>query len=395
MAQLNSLPTIDMISGAALAHLEDSLVIKPLCTTDVTAEFNQKPNGYKVGSAIQFNTNPVYEVSTFDERASDNTWVRNDAKVIVPQDVRASQRTMYIEKHFDISITLSSRELAMDFDRMSEMVIKPASKALAAKIDTYIGASILNARGLYASTTVMGTQADMALARKAAIIQQLNDNKYCLVDPTLDSTLLGKDWFNTAYYRASDEGLTNGMLTRTMGLDFYSSVNFPNTTHANAVAGAATTKTSPTGTENKVGTSVLHVAATSTAMNAGDRILVAGLKRPMIVASAVTATDTEIALVDPIDEIIPATAAVTVVGGDNKTLTPRGAIFDSQSLGVAMPMLDPASGEENAVVSENGISIRLVKGYNMSTKVTTLSMDCLVGAAAIDPRRITLLADAA
>jgi hypothetical protein len=390
----NSFPTIDIIASESLAHLEDALIIKNLCATDVTSEFNQKPMGYAVGSSVQFRTDPVYEVKTFDERASDNTWVRNDSKEVVYQDIRSTTRTMYIEKHFDTSVTLTSRELAMDFDNISKSVIRPAMKAFAAKIDTYIATKVAQAQGLYASAAVLGTQADLALARKAALYQQLAEDKFILVGDTLEATLLGKDWFTSTAHRLTDDALTRGALNRTMGFDFYSSMNFYEGTHTNA-SGTAVTVTSPTTTQNKVGTSTLYVTAATTAMNAGDRIIVAGCKRPMIVKTAVDATDTTIDLVDPITEIIPVTAAVTTVGGNAKALTYRGAIFDSKSLGVAMPMLDKAYGVLSETASANGVSIRVIQDFDTDKKINKLSMDCLIGAAAIDPRRITLLADAA
>lgn len=397
MASYNSFPTIDLISMSALEHLEDALVIKPLCATDVTSEFNTKPNGYSVGSSVQFRTTPDYEVKTFSERSSDTTWARNDSETITAQDIRSSNRTMYIEKHYDVSVTLSSRELAMDFDNFSTEVIKPAMARLAAKIDTYVGTKILTASGLYASTSVLSTQADMALARKAALDYQLDEsNLFCLVDSTLESTLLGSSWFNTSQYRNDDMGLTRGFMNDTMGFKFYVSRNFPTTTHLNSST-SGTTAASPSTTQNKIGTSYLIVGALASGKSvlAGDRILVSGCKRPLIAAADAAESATSITLVDPITEIIAASSAFTIVGGAAKTITPRGAIFDSKSLGICIPRLDAASGMENAVASANGISVRVVKGYNMSTKVTTLSMDCLVGAAALDPRRITLLGNAA
>ena len=60
-------------------------------------------------------------------------------------------------------------------------------------------------------------------------------------------------------------------------------------------------------------------------------------------------------------------------------------------MAVAMPMLDPASDKPSSVISDDGVSIRIVQGYDMTTKTETLSMDLLVGATAYDPRRITLL----
>lgn len=392
MAQYNAISEIDLISRETLAHMTDALIIKPLCAVDATAEYYQQPNGWKVGDTIRFQVDPVYTAVEFDSIASDNTWVRDDTKVIAPQDIRSSTRTMYIQKHYDISVTLSAREKAMSFTDLSRNVLRPAGKELARKADSFLGNAILGAAGLYASTTVMSTAADMALARKAANYQQLNDDRFCLVNPDLEAQLLGYDWFNRFDSRG-DSGY-NGMIRDTMGMKFFSSQNFPVSTHTNS-SGTTTTAASPSTTQNKVGTSNLIVAAVTSGFSANDRIMVAGCRRPLIVASNVSAGATTIPLKDPITEIIPASAAVTVVGGDAKVLTYKGCIFDSQSLAVAMPMLDEASGLPSSVVAQDGVSIRVVQGYNMTTKVTTLSMDFLIGAFALDPRRMTLLADAA
>ena len=395
MAQTyNNLPTIDIIAATALDHLQDALIVKDLCATDTTGDFNSTQLGYKVGDSISFRTNPVYEVKTFNERAADGTFVRDDTKEIDPQDVRASTRTLSIDKHYDISITLSARELAMDFDKMSEMVIRPAAKTMASKIDAFVASKALQGAGLYASSSIFGTAADMAQARKAALTQQLTEDKFCLVNLDLEAALLGADWFNKFDYRGEGMAYRTGMLSETMGMKFYSSANYPVSTHTNS-SGTTTTAASPSGTQNKVGTSSLIVASVTGGFSEGDRIAIAGVKRPLIVKADVSAAATEITLVDPITEIIPASAAVTVVGGNAKALTHKGAIFDSQSIGMAMPVLDMVPDHLSSVVSDSGISIRLVQGYNMSTKVTTLSMDCLVGATALDPRRITLLANAA
>jgi hypothetical protein len=58
-------------------------------------------------------------------------------------------------------------------------------------------------------------------------------------------------------------------------------------------------------------------------------------------------------------------------------------------------MLDLPEDRVAATASSNGISIRVVKGYDLQTKKTTMSLDLLVGAFMLDPRRCTLLAESA
>lgn len=378
---MNAWKQVQWIAAESLMYLQDALVISQLTARDVTAEFNSKPNGYSVGSTIDITTNPVYEAKEF-------------AGSIVVQGIRNSSRQMTIEKWFDVSVQMTAREKRMDMANFSKQIILPAVYTLAEKCDRYVGTKILEGAGLYTSASVLGTAADMALAKKAATFQQLSPTgRICLVDNTLEASLLGASYFNTYNNRgeSGEQVFNEGSMGRAMGMGFFSSLNFPalNRTAGN---GVGVTKTSPTGTENKVGTStlVLQAAATGT-FNNGDRIYVAGCRRPLIV-NGTQATPTSIALVDPITEIIPVTAAVTVVASGAQ-YDVRGAIFDDKSIAVAMPVLDPPSDKPSAIMSDSGYSIRVVQGYDMTTKTETISLDLLIGAKAYDPRRITLLGD--
>ena len=67
--------------------------------------------------------------------------------------------------------------------------------------------------------------------------------------------------------------------------------------------------------------------------------------------------------------------------------------MDDRSLAVAFPKLDEPGDKITATADSNGVSVRIVKGYDMQTKKDTLSLDLLVGAFALDPRRITLAAE--
>ena len=374
-----------IIAAEALAHLEDALVITPLCAKDVTSDFTTRANGWKVGDQIAFRTHGEYEVKDFNNN-------------IETQDITTSTRLMKIEKHFDISVEVTAREASLDLDSFSEQVIRPAAYKLAEAVDSYLGTKILQAFGLYASSNLLGSAADVAQARKAAILQQLEPTRYCLVDLDTEATLLGQEWFNQSQTRGKDGETTlrSGIMGRVMGMDWYSSISFPtNSTPHTAGTGTATTNNTPAGA-NKIGNTTLVIDNGSGSINQGDRLVIAGCRRPVIAAQSYAdlAGVTEIALTDPITEIIPDNAAVTVAGSGSD-LTYHGAIFDNRSLAVAFPMLDMPEDKVAATVANNGVSIRVVKGYDMQTKKTTMSLDLLVGAFALDPRRITLLASAA
>lgn len=375
------------IAQEALLHLEDSLVIAPLCAMDKTAEFTTRASGWKVGDTVTFRTHGEYNVDEFQT-------------TIATQSIRSSTRPLTIEKHFDISVELTAKELALDLDSFSEQVLRPSMYALAERCDTYLGTKILQAAGLYVSDDLLASAADVALARKAAIIQQLSMNRYSLVDHDLEAKLLGQPWFNQAQTRGQEgvDSLNTGRLGHTMGMDWFASIAFPtNVVGHTAGAGTALVNNGAGGnTNNQIGATTLTIDGGSVGVfNAGDRLRVAGLRRPLIVK---TTTDplntpvTSVALVDPITEIVPDNAAITVIGS-GQSLIYHGAIFDDKALGVAFPMLDLPESESAGIASANGINVRIVKAYDINTKKTTFSMDFMCGAFMLDPRHVTLLAE--
>jgi hypothetical protein len=312
---------------------------------------------------------------------------------------------MTIEDHLDITTNVSARDKALNFEGFAAEVIRPASYALAEKIDKYMATKILQGMGLYVSSDLFGATSgsgnkDLAQARKVALMQQLGMDKFCLMNPELEATLLGQDWFTGAANRGDDRILRSGEMGHTMGLDFFSTVNWAETSHVSSsgVAVLADAAETASAKVNMIGQKGIVCDEITAAFKAGDRIQVAGAKRPMVVAAdvAIAITSAEIALrtipvVDPITEILQADAAVTVVGS-GLTLDFQGAIFDGKSLGMAMPILDAPETGLSSVVSNNGISIRVVADYDSKFKISQLSMDCLIGGFALDPRRITLLA---
>lgn len=387
---------IKIVAAEALAHLQDALVVMNLCATDVSAEYNVRPNGYQVGDTVNFKIDPVYEAKEFDPAVG-----------TVAQPIRSSNRSMTIEKHFDITTEVSARDKALNFEGFSAEVIAPAAYELANKVDRYLAGKIYQGMGLYTSDDLFGAVSgqggkDLAQARKVALMQQLGQEKFCLMNPELEATLLGQSWFTGAANRGDDRILRSGELGTTMGLDFFRTVNWEDKTYTNSsgVASLVDAATALAGKYNMVGKKAIVCYEISAPFKTGDRIKIAGAKRPMIVAADVAAAistapvaNRTIQVVDPITEILTASAAVTVVGGNGKILNFQAAIFDSKSLGFAMPMLDAPEVGLASVVSNNGVSIRVVADYDSKFKKSSMSMDLLIGGFALDPRRITLLAD--
>jgi len=377
----NAWKQIAWIASEALNYLEDSLVIAKTCARDKTSDFMVKPNGYAVGSKVDIRTNPVFEAKEF-------------TTAIEIQNIRSSVREMRIEKHFDVSAKMTAKEKILDMDNFSLQVIKPAAYALAVKFETYLASKILNASSLYTSADLFGDAADLAQAKKAATFQQLSPTgRFCLLNDAMEAKLLGKTYFNTHNSRgeSGERVFNDASLGYAFGMDFVSSLYMPELSFAAGNGVGVTNNNS--GANNLVGDmAIVTDAITGTNIKAGDRIKIAGVRRQLRVATTVATGATSIPLVDPITEIIPDNAAITVQAS-GATYDVMGAIFDDSSLAFACPILDPASDKPTYSVSENGLSIRVVQGYDINAKTETISLDMICGAEAYDNRRITLLGD--
>jgi len=379
----------NVIAQEALRHLESNLIIAQMCARDLTSDFTTRANGWKVGDEVSYRTHGEYVTKEF-------------STAIEPQQISGSTRSLKIEKFFDTSVEITAREESMDLDNLSEQVLSPAMYSFSETIDAYLGTKILQGQGLYVSDTLFATAADISQARKAAILQQLSSNRFCLVDLDIEADLLGQTWFNQAQTRGSDGETTlrTGKMNHTMGMDFDSSISFPtNSTAHTCGTGTALTNngTAVSGIfpNNKIGdTDLIIDGGSANTFIAGDRIKLAGVKRPLVVKTTTLALNTPVttvALSHPITEVIPDNAAITVIGS-GQDLTYHGAIMDNKSIGVAFPMLDLPGDKVAGYASSNGINLRIVKGYDQAKKITTMSIDMLCGAFMIDTRRVTLLA---
>ena len=372
--------TPQVVAAETLSALGDALVIGNLLYRDKTSDFG-KSNGFAVGDSVNIKQRPDYEINEFT--AGGNVTV---------QDIRESNRSLTVEKHLDASVAIGARERALSFDGFNEQVIQPVALRFANKIDNYLGTKIHEAANLYNVADLFGTAADVALARKEATERRISETgRFCLLGLTSEAELLGTTWFNQSQTRGTrgEMSLATAEMGDLMGMPFYASSNVPETAHTAANLSATTNNT---GTTNLIGLSVLTVDnASATTINAGDRIEIAGVKSMLVCATTTAATVTAIPLTNPITEIIPDGAAVTIAGS-GLTYTHRGVITEGNAYAYAVPPLDKPEGVESSVISADGFSIRVVSAYNITTKVQTMSLDMLIGATIWDPRRAMSLA---
>lgn len=374
----------NLIAAEALSVMSDNLVWGANTTRDLTGQFVNTE--MKIGDTINLRTTPDYDVKDF---------YNDGVNTIDKQSIRAGSIPFKIQKIFDVSVEITNREKSLDLDSFTSEVIAPAAIRLAEAVDHHIASmAYIGAGSAYASSDLFGTVGDMAAARNAANYRQMNKaSRVCFVGGNLETKLLGKDYFYNASIRGdgpNQAALSEGFLARTMGFDFISEqISGVDSFGTFPAFGTGATSTDNSGGANLLGMTTLKVASTTNMAN-GDMLLIAGCRRPFIIGTVVNATTVN--LLYPIMEIVPDAAAVTTLYG-GQTPTAQGLMMDGRAVGLAMPPLGKPSDKPSFVINSNGYSLRVVQGYDMEKKVEILSIDTMVGAGVIDPRRITILAD--
>ena len=254
------------------------------------------------------------------------------AGTVTPQEIRQSKTSLTIEKHFDVTVEITAKERALNLDGIRKEIVNPAMTSMAQKVDEYLLTKITESQGLYASSTLLETAADIAQAKRTAKLQQISQTGLIgLVNEDLEATLLGKEVFHKYDTRGSDAetALREATLGKLMGVNWVSSVNMPSTSHT--AGNGVTTLDNALSTSNLQGANSLVVDTTIGTFNAGDKLQIAGAKRAFTVATTTTVGATSIPIVEEINENLTALdgAAITVVAS-GQTVDYQGVFFQSK-----------------------------------------------------------------
>ena len=413
----NTFLTPDVIAREALLILENNIVAPQVMSSSATAEYT----GAKVGDTIRIRRPAFFGVDTFSDAAGSATSVKI-------QDAVETSVNLQIEKHFDVSFEVSSKELAFAVDDFNERLLRPAMSALSQKIDEYALSKMVNLGGL--------SEADFAapnsLADMAAIVEKMNNqkipmtNRKMIVSPAMQSALFSIEEFVRANFRGTATSpVEEASLGRFMGMDLLMSQTLPIHTVGNALAksnidlvGAANANLSEGATTVAVkqlaqtGSIVTSGSNQNDQIAAGDTLRITyddGVIRDHAVTSAATITTGVVSVqitpglygivADAVDassggytginKVVSADNVISVIGGSSSVLsyTVGAAFHPSAFQMVFVPQPNPMGpGTSSSTVNYNGMSLRVMQTYDHLRKRDLISVDCLVGAAAVDGR---------
>ena len=395
----NSILTIDMITRKALEILENNLVITRNCNRQYDDSFAVE--GAKIGSTLRI-------------RLPDRALVTDGAALQV-QDDNEQFTTLSVASQKHIGVNFTSAELTMQLDDFADRVLKPRISQLAASID----ADVANAyKSIYSAVGTPGTTPGTSLVLLQAQ-QKLNENaavmspRYATVNPAANAALVEgmKGLFNPT--DTVSKQFKNGMMgTGVLGFDEVNmsqsikqhTTGSRSTTDTILVNGAVSTQGQATinldgGTASAtIAVGDIFTIANVFSVNPQTRESTGSLQQFVCTATATASSGawTSVAISPPIYTSDSALATVNSFPADNAAVTFLGAastqfaqnlVYHKDAITFATAdLLLPQGVDMAARAVHNGISLRVVRQYDINNDRMPCRIDVLYGFSTIRPQ---------
>ena len=391
----NSLLTIDMITRKALEILENNLVI----TRTVNRQYDDSfaVEGAKIGSTLRI-------------RLPDRALVTDGAALQV-QDDNEQFTTLTVSSQKHIGVNFTTAELTMQLDDFAERVLKPRISQLAASIDADVANSFkfigntVGTPGTTPATSLVLLQAQQKLNENAAVMSP----RYATVNPAANAALIEgmKGLFNPV--SAISKQFKNGMFGE--GILGYDELNMSQsikqfTTGTRAATGASTSAAVTT----EGATSIALTGLSTNTIKAGDVFTIADcfavnpqtrestgslfqfVALADVTASGGNATVTVSAMYSATQALatvdaLPGNSKSAVFVGTANTQYPQNLIYHKDAIAFATAdLLMPQGVDMASRQVHNGISMRIVRQYDINNDRLPCRIDVLYGYSVIRPQ---------
>ena len=391
----NSLLTIDMITRKALEILENNLTL----TRNVNRAYDDSfaVEGAKIGSTLRI-------------RLPDRALVTSGAALQV-QDDNEQFTTLSVSNQAHVGVNFTTAELTMQLDDFAERVLKPRVSQLAA----YVDADVANAyKGIYHSVGTPGTTPGTSAVLLAGH-QKLNEmaapqnSRYATVNPAANAGLVEglKGLFNPV--STISQQFKSGMMGE--GVLGYDEINMSQSIqqHTTGDWGTGITVTSTVTTQGATTLGISFTGSSKT-WNVGDVFTIAGVfsvnpqtrqstgsLQQFVVTAAATGSSTATLSISPaiftsanalatVNSFPQATAAVTMLGSA-LTSYPQNLIYQKDAITFATAdLLLPQGVDMASRQVHNGISLRVVRQYDINNDRMPCRIDVLYGYNVIRPQ---------
>jgi len=383
-----------MITRKALEILENNLVL----TRNVNRQYDDSfaVEGAKIGSTLRI-------------RLPDRALVTDGAALQV-QDDNEQFTTLSVNNQKHIGVNFTSAELTMQLDDFAERVLKPRISQLASSIDAdvanayrTIGNSV-GTPGTTPSTSLVLLQAQQKLNENAAVMSP----RYATVNPAANAGLVEgmKGLFNPT--DTISRQFKNGMMGA--GVLGFDEVNMSqsikqhttgtraatgNTTGAAVTSEGSSTLTLTVGSGELIAVGDVFTIADCYAVNPQTRESTGSLFQFVALASS-TSTTTATVTVAPMYSAnsalatvnsLPATGKAVVFVGAASSQYAQNLIYHKDAITFATAdLLLPQGVDMASRAVHNGISLRVVRQYDINNDRMPCRIDVLYGYSTIRPQ---------
>jgi hypothetical protein len=393
----NSILTIDMITRKALEILENNLVL----TRNVNRQYDDSfaVEGAKIGSTLRI-------------RLPDRALVTDGAALQV-QDDNEQFTTLTVANQKHIGVNFTTAEMTMQLDDFADRVLKPRISQLAASID----ADVANAfRTIGNSVGTPGTTPSTSAVLLAAQ-QKLNENaavmspRYATVNPAANAGLVEgmKGLFNPT--DTVSKQFKNGMMgTGVLGFEEINmsqsikqfttgtrTATGGSTSAAVTTEGATTIAITGAGNGLVVKAGDVFTVADCFAVNPQTRestgslfqfvaladVTLSGAGAGNVTVSPVYSANHALATV----EALPANGKAVVFVGAANTQYSQNLVYHKDAITFATAdLLMPQGVDMASRAVHNGISLRVVRQYDINNDRLPCRIDVLYGYSTIRPQ---------
>jgi hypothetical protein len=396
MAQ--ALLTIDMITNKALEILENNLVI----TRNVNRQYDDSfaVEGAKIGDTLRI-------------RLPDRALVTDGAALQV-QEVNQQFTTLTIASQKHIGVNFTSAELALSMDDFADRVLKPRVSQLAASIDADVANAYkdifqsVGTPGTVPATSLVLLQAQQKLNEAAAVMSP----RYATVNPAANAGLVEgmKGLFNPT--STISRQFKNGMMGE--GILGYDEINMSQSIkqHTNGSASRSDTPIVKTTLVNGATKLTLDNVTDGLTLVPGDVFTIAGVYavnpqtrestgalQQFVVQNSVTSASTEFVDVEFLPAVYGPTHALATVSklptaGDVVTYVgaasgqyAQNLVYHKDAITFATAdLLLPQGVDMASRQVHNGISMRVVRQYDINNDRMPCRIDVLYGYSVIRPQ---------
>jgi hypothetical protein len=391
----NSILTIDMITRKALEILENNLVI----TRNVNRQYDDSfaVEGAKIGSTLRI-------------RLPDRALVTDGAALQV-QDDNEQFTTLTVASQKHIGVNFTSAELTMQLDDFAERVLKPRISQLASSIDADVAnayksiGNTVGTPGTTPSTSLVLLQAQQKLNENAAVMNP----RYATVNPAANAGLVEgmKGLFNPT--DTISKQFKNGMMgTGVLG---YDEINMSQSIKQHTTGSRVATGNSVTTTVSSEGAaSIALTIGNGLTVKQGDVFTVAdcfavnpqtrestGSLFQFVALADATASGTAIVVtVAPIYtsnnalatvDSFPVSGKAVVFVGAASSQYAQNLVYHKDAITFATAdLLLPQGVDMAARAVHNGISLRVVRQYDINNDRMPCRIDVLYGFSTIRPQ---------